>query len=274
MIRKLVNSDLQDVMELVGSKPAENLFIIGDIEVYGLESDIQDVWGQYEEGQLIAILLRFTSNYIPFSESTYDVEGFAAIINANPNQIEISGLQHLIAPLLPLIENRNIRKMVDTYYAKCTKLSYEVNEERFKATHYLQPDEYEENIDMLFSIPEFATGTFSVEDRERAAKYKTGRTYIVRDEQGLMVASASTTAENSQSAMVIAVGTRPGYEKRGYATLCMEKICSELLAEGKSLCLFYDNPAAGSIYKRLGFVDIGMWTMVRYESKTNTLIGR
>ncbi|TKI86654.1 GNAT family N-acetyltransferase, partial [Bacillus cereus] len=33
--------------------------------------------------------------------------------------------------------------------------------------------------------------------------------------------------------------------------------------ESRTLCLFYNNPVAGRIYKRLGFKDIGMWTMYR-----------
>ncbi|WP_431028387.1 GNAT family N-acetyltransferase [Lysinibacillus sp. LZ02] len=265
MIRKLDSDDHQAVMALIRHKPAENLFIIGDIEAFGYDSDIQDIWGQFEEEQLIAVMLRYNQNYIPYSETAYDVQGFADIINQNPGRIEVSGLKHLIEPLHPLI-HRSVRKYSETYYAKCTKLSTKIVEEQFQHTHYLQPSAYQENIEMLQSIPEFATGNFSVEARERAETYKTGRTYIVRDSDGVMVASASTTAENSQSAMIVGVGTKPGYEKRGFATLCMEKLCSELLAEGKSLCLFYDNPAAGSIYKRLGFVDIGMWTMIRYEA--------
>lgn len=43
----------------------------------------------------------------------------------------------------------------------------------------------------------------------------------------------------------------------------MEKLMADVLEEGKSLCLFYDNPEAGRIYKRLGFKDIGRWTMYR-----------
>lgn len=45
MIRKLTKEDHVKVMELVEPKAAENLFIIGDIEAFGYDSDIQDVWG-------------------------------------------------------------------------------------------------------------------------------------------------------------------------------------------------------------------------------------
>ncbi|PMC38669.1 GNAT family N-acetyltransferase [Bacillus sp. UMB0899] len=266
MIRKLNKDDNDSVMALIGHKPAENLFIIGDIEAFGYESDIQEIWGQFHNEKLIAVLLRYDRNYIPYSEQSYDVKGFADIINSNPAQIEISGLKHVVEPLQKLI-NRDVRKHSGTYYAKCTGLSYEISKSRVQCANYLQPSEYAENVEMLSSIPEFSTGNFSVEARELAEKYKTGRTYVVRNEQGVMVSSASSTAENSQSAMIVGVGTRPGFERKGYATICMEKLCSELLAEGKSLCLFYDNPAAGKIYKRLGFTDIGFWTMIRYELK-------
>ncbi|MBM7602395.1 putative GNAT family acetyltransferase [Metabacillus crassostreae] len=264
MIRRLNKEDHESVMMLIGHKPAENLFILGDIEAFGYDSDIQEIWGQFQHDKLIAILLRYDQNYIPFSEQDYDVKGFAEIINHHSTRFELSGLKHVVEPIKGYI-NREVRKHSETYYAKCTGLSYKVDNEKINQATYLQSLEYQENIEMLCSIPEFALGNFSIESRERAEKYKTGRTYIVRNEEGEMVASASTTAENSQSAMIVGVGTKPSFERRGYATLCMEKLCSELLAEGKSLCLFYDNPAAGKIYKRLGFSDIGLWTMIRYE---------
>ena len=45
----------------------------------------------------------------------------------------------------------------------------------------------------------------------------------------------------------------------------MVALCEELLGEGKELCLFYDNPDAGTIYKKLGFEDIGFWIMNSYQ---------
>jgi predicted GNAT family acetyltransferase len=59
--------------------------------------------------------------------------------------------------------------------------------------------------------------------------------------------------------MVVSVMTHPDYRRGGYATSCVSGLCEVLLSEGKSLCLFYDNPAAGNIYKKLGFEDIEKW---------------
>lgn len=45
----------------------------------------------------------------------------------------------------------------------------------------------------------------------------------------------------------------------------MVKLCDQLLKEEKELCLFYDNPEAGNIYRRIGFEDIGLWMLYSYE---------
>lgn len=78
---------------------------------------------------------------------------------------------------------------------------------------------------------------------------------------GKVIVTASTTAENSMSAMVVAVATHPDYRGKGLAKHVVARLCGDLLAEGRSLCLFYDNPNAGLIYKKLGFKDVGFWSM-------------
>lgn len=64
------------------------------------------------------------------------------------------------------------------------------------------------------------------------------------------------------SAMIVGVATHQAFREQGLASRVMAQLCADLLHEGKSLCLFYDNPHAGVIYKRLGFQDIGSWTIV------------
>ncbi|KYG88892.1 GNAT family N-acetyltransferase [Metasolibacillus sp. FSL K6-0083] len=264
MIRLLTTADHDICMALVQQQPAENLFIIGDIEAFGYDQPFQKIWGQFEGEELIAVLLKYESNYIPYAQGAFDVQGFAAIINSDDEMTELSGLKHLTDLLEPYIHKELFKKQ-ELYYAKCTELQKIYEEQELQHVELLTRDEIEENIALLSTIPEFEGSPITVEGKLRVLESKTGRTYFMR-EDGVMVSTASTTAENSLSAMVVAVATLENYKKKGYATKCMQKLCSELLDEGKSLCLFYDNPAAGAIYKRLGFEDIGFWNMLRYKN--------
>ncbi len=80
-----------------------------------------------------------------------------------------------------------------------------------------------------------------------------------------MTSVAQTTAENSMSAMVVGVATLKEYRKKGLMSKCLSKLCYDLLNEGKTLCLFYDNPKAGRIYHALGFETLDKWSMVNFS---------
>lgn len=121
----------------------------------------------------------------------------------------------------------------------------------------------EELVDLLNSIPEFADSEQTVERKRRELEDGTSRAVYIREDDQ-MVATASTTAENSLSAMVVGVATLEDFKRKGYATKCMISLCSQLLSEGKEMCLFYDNLEAGVIYKRIGFKDIGYWMLNSY----------
>ncbi|MBY6051854.1 GNAT family N-acetyltransferase [Cytobacillus firmus] len=187
MIRQLTEQDHEMCFSLLKQQPAENLFIIGDIEAYGYEQDFQKVWGDFgEDGKLKAV--------------------------------------------------------------------------------QAVPEDAEQLVELLNSIPEFSDSAITVERKRRVLKDGSSRSFFIK-EDGKMVSTASTTAENSLSAMVVGVATDSEFKKKGYATQCMVKLCRQLLSENKELCLFYDNPAAGTIYKRIGFEDIGFWMMYTIEKK-------
>ncbi len=264
MIRKLVEADRKQLLEFVCKKPAENLFIIGDVEAFGFGNEFQTIWGQFNDSEeLVAVLLKYETNYIPYAEGQYDIYGFAEIINSDPNMRELSGLKEVVEKLEPLIPKKK-RSGNSFYYAKCQRLLEIKSDEKIVKVEKLSLDELEENVDLLKGVPEFQTSNITVESKKRTIQNGTGRTYFIRV-NGEMATTASSTAENSTSAMIIAVATKEKFKRQGLATDCMIKLCKDLLAEGKELCLFYDNPAAGKIYKRLGFEDIGFWNMYRYE---------
>lgn len=265
MIRRLSKKDDAKCQELLHQRPAENLFIIGDIENFGYEQDFQKLWGEFNaSGKLVAILLKYHKNYICYAANDFDAEGFAQIINEDHSSIELSGLQHITEKITPFITHMK-EKSRALYYAKCVKMSQQLTpaldtRDVIKASIKDVPFIAE----LYDQIVEFEVDESREVGIKRSLENGSARIFYKR-ENDLIVSSASTTAENSQSAMVIGVCTHPDYKQKGYASLCMRKLCEELLSEGKTLCLFYDNPEAGSIYKRLGFEDIGYWTMHLFE---------
>ncbi|MFC4386487.1 GNAT family N-acetyltransferase [Gracilibacillus marinus] len=263
MIRQLTEADNEKCQALIQTKPAENLFIIGDIEAYGYEQDFQKVWGQFnEQNELIAILLKYERNYIPFAIGELDAEGFANIINQDDEFAMLSGLITYTEPIEAFLHKTQISKR-QLYYVKLT------NHHMLQVTpsvnvHLLNPEEINRLKILLQTIPEFRDKPFNLEIKKRNMQNGVARCYYV-EEDGVMVSTASTSAENKNSAMIVAVGTNSAYKRKGYATACLSKLCQDLLAEGKELCLFYENEDAGKIYKRLGFQQIEHWMMYTYE---------
>lgn len=263
MIRRLEKSDHEACIDLIKTKAAENLFIIGDIEAYGYEQEFQKLWGEFnKDGELIAVLLKYEENYIPFAVESFNAEGFAEIMSNDPTFKMMSGLKDITGKIEPYL-NKQLKRKRQLYYAKCTRLNINKNNVQFSNVKQATPDDSEALVELLNSIPEFSDSTMTVERNRRALNNGTSRSFFIM-EDGKMVSTASTTAENSLSAMVVGVATLENYKKKGYATTCVLKLCSDLLEEGKELCLFYDNPKAAAIYKRIGFEDIGFWMMYTY----------
>lgn len=263
MIRRLNERDHEVCFNLLKTKAAENLFIIGDIEAYGYEQEFQKLWGEFnEKGELIAVLLKYEENYIPFAAESFDAEGFAKIMSNDSAFKMMSGLKDITEKIEPYLD-KHLKRKRQLFYAKCTRLNINKNNVDFSNVQQAFPQDAEALVELLNSIPEFSDSTITVERKRRGIENGTSRSFFIM-EGGKMVSTASTTAENSLSAMVVGVATLENYKKKGYATKCMIKICSDLLHEGKELCLFYDNPAAGVIYKRIGFEDIGFWMTYTY----------
>ncbi|MEL3973942.1 GNAT family N-acetyltransferase [Rossellomorea oryzaecorticis] len=262
MIRVLTQADNEQCQQLIQKQPAENLFIIGDIEAFGYEQDFQTIWGDFEEnGSLRGILLKYRENFIPYSQGEFDAEGFADIIN-NCNDFQImSGLKDITSKVEPFLK-REFHSKRQMYYAKLDN-SDSLSNEELNHVEKASIENLPRLVELLNSILEFSGGNFTVEKRKHGMEKGVARSYYI-EKDGIYVSSASTTAENSMSAMIVAVCTHSDHKKKGYATQCMTKLCRDVLQEGKELCLFYDNPEAGKIYKNIGFEDIGYWMMYKF----------
>ena len=258
MIKKLNKENEEKLMNYLAAEPALNLFIIGDIENYGFTQDFQDIWGDFDQdNQFQAVLLRYYDNFIIYAKDDYDTEGIAEIINNHEPKM-VSGKKECVDKLKDLIQ---VSKKRDTYFCKLDQAADLYQGPLLEKVEKTTLEDVKPLWELHQRIDEFED-LDELERKKKKYKDETGRGYhIYNDKRGKIICCAETTAENSFSAMVVGVATEKEYRNQGLASAVMSKLCKEVLDEGKELCLFYDNPKAGKIYKRIGFEDIGIWSM-------------
>ncbi|WP_026485807.1 GNAT family N-acetyltransferase [Caldanaerobius polysaccharolyticus] len=266
MIRALSKNDIDALMNLLRYEKELNIFIIGDILNYGFDSPLIDLWGEFDQhNNITAVLLRYSDSLLFYSRSEYNIEGFCNIIKSLKCK-GLAGEKSIIETFSRKIPFKQKREMwfckldnsVDVEQYALTKEQYQ--KIKIISRDNLDFEKIKQLIDLYQSIEEFSNAA-NIEVLKQDVMSGSSRIYYL-EEDGMIVSSARTGAEVSDIAMVLGVGTLKGYRNNGYATLCIKRLCYDLLKEGKSLCLFYDNPAAGKIYKKLGFKEVGKWLMM------------
>ncbi|WP_445487147.1 GNAT family N-acetyltransferase [Niallia sp. 03133] len=262
MITQLTEKEHNIVMHFLKKEPSINLFIIGDIEAFGYETSFQRLWGEWQNNKLKAVLLEYYDNYTFYAEEidNFDLEGFIQLLKATTQPIKLSGKSDLVEKFenIPglILSSKKI-----TFFSECTSTtSLPSSPATIKEAKVGDIDRI---ISLRKTIKEFDLSPNSHEMLKKAIESKTGRTYYIENNRNEIIACVSTTAETSISAMIVGVCTRFEYRNQGFASSLLSSFVQNLLKEKQTLCLFYDNPIAGRLYKRLGFIDIGKWTMHR-----------
>jgi uncharacterized protein len=259
MIRKLTKEDQKMVLEYLYQDVSYNIFLIGDIEAFGMETDFQRVYGEFDaKEKLLSVFLRYKENAVYASDQIRFNPEYQHIFKKDPFEF-MSGKAELMQLIEPYLDGYTKK---DTYFCKATNL-----EIPFKSNLDIKKLESIEDLgrlfDLLMTIEEFSYSKMTRKDYVASHRdsLKMGITYFI-EEDGQIVASVATTAETSKNAMVVGVATLKGYRHKGYASALIHKLMHTYLIEKKKeLCLFYNNPEAGKIYMQLGFKPIGKWTM-------------
>lgn len=261
-IRVLTANDEPQLRAWLMRDPLYNLFMIGDLEVMGLGADNLVFWGQFSPGdELTGVAMRYRVWWCFYADAGCDPSPFAQLVDDFPESQGINGHPNQVDPIVARLARHAVRELHVSYYCRLP-------------------------LDATLPAPAWPTRRATVGDAEalgelyataghmrrdaddvRRLMQQEGRRYAVTQDSGRIVSAAATSIETSNAAMIGGVFTPEPLRNRGYASAAMTHLCDALLAEGIQPCLFYDNPAAGSIYRRLGFEDIGPWHLVFLEPK-------
>ncbi|EJQ52726.1 hypothetical protein IEQ_01769 [Bacillus cereus BAG6X1-2] len=158
-----------------------------------------------EDGALKAILLRFHDSFIPYGKTDFSGIEFESILSRYA-PLKISGKSEVVETFenIPSIHLGEKNKM---YFCEClddTRLPSTPIHETIKLASV---DDVERIMSLRSNIAEFPAANESERILRQAIETNTGRTYFI-EKDGAIIASASTSAENSLSAMVIGVCTQ------------------------------------------------------------------
>lgn len=268
MIRRLVEQDRDALVVLLEHAPQMNLYLLGNIEANGFESDFCEFIGDVVDGQVRGVINRYMTGWTVYGLANADWAGLGAMVDAHP--VTADRLQDNpggIASLLPYL----------TRYAVASLTEEQVMELPDDRTQYggLRPcaapvgftvrkaslGDLELLVDLYGDAADMTRTPAGVERPLR------DRRVWLAERDGMAVAAALTNAETAKLAMIGGVYTRPAWRGLGLSQAICSALCTELIQTGRQPVLYWQHPAAGHVYTKLGFRPVGTWRSVRLETK-------
>ena len=259
-MRRIDGSDWKHLLPFLYRNREFNMFIIGDIENTSPDSDNMEIYLDGDFDSPRGILLRYYKFLILSDGAGMNFEQAAEVVKRFEQAMMLSGTISGIDRMSPYLQD--IREEEETLHFAVLR-EPNLDAARFEVRRATTEDA-EKLLVFLFSIEEFQ----ATDEESFMATLKDGSTrrYIIED-QGKILATAASTSESSDMAMIIGVATGKDFRGQGLASAVVSRLCEDLLAEGRTPCLLYDNPEAGRIYNRLGFREIGKLKTLRFRKR-------
>lgn len=263
-VRKLANQDLPAVYEYIKGEPEATLLIQGDLELYGLQSKSVSLYAFDEPWD--SIVLKYYSDFILYSKGpTFNAKAVGSLLARQEKVMAIKGKESL---LLQLLSQYPKQKITGTYLCRCNRADFKAKPETSLPIRRLTKGDAPAMVALYKQIEEFAQPYIDhTKDRleEIADNFGQGGVGFGLFEGNKLISSAYTTATTTRGAMVVGVATLPEARNNGYASTLVNQVCSHCFGSGlEFLCLYFDNPKAGAIYRSLGFEIVDRWATMRF----------
>lgn len=265
MLIKAREDNREKILDYCLEESVVNTFIIGDIENFGFSSEIQDVWVERKDDKIVGVVLRYHTMLIVYSKYLdMDFTKIETILNSYNIEV-ISGKSTVMEKLPHYLNGKYTRK--DSYLSQYigNHLFQEPKDDIIIAT-----DEDAMKIAISYgNIPEFQhlySSDVNIRYDQILSRIVSGEGIhvLIKDEKGI-IAHGNTTAENSHSGMIGGIFTREDKRNLGYGSQVLSYLTRYLINKNKEVALFYENKREDIFFKKNGFKNIGIWTILRRE---------
>jgi hypothetical protein len=258
MVRKLSQAEVDAAAALLQSAPQLNLYMLGNLATLGLESDLCEFWGDFYAGRLRAVLNRYMQGWSIFGRQDADWPALGRVVDSHPQgAARLQDNPGGVASFLPFLVRYTAGKVT---VAQVMELA----PEQFRPSAP-RPDVRirRATLDDLPALTDFYRDAGDMRRTAASVRRPLEDTRVWVAEQARKIVSAAlTNAETDTYAMVGGVYTPPAQRNRGLSQMVCSALCEDILASGRLPVLYWQEPAAGTVYRKLGFRPRGSWRSV------------
>lgn len=264
-IRPLTPDDRETLLAFIQQDPANNLFQIADLYQFGMADPVRlTYYGAFRQGQLVADLMRYRANLAIYWRDPAALAGLAQIARRQeirfctgvPAQVE-PFLTHLAAPIKKRIQQRYYRLPPGALRASDRHGARRAGWDDVEALTAFYAHDF---------FADLGHSTTAEQQRQNVIGGLEADQFLYCIYEGdTVVSAARTSALGSDVAMIGGVATLEPHRGRGLSTSCTAALCADLLGRGIVPYLFWHDPAAGRVYDKVGFQDIGDWMIASFE---------
>jgi Predicted acetyltransferase len=259
---KVTNENYKYVERVLQKKKEKNIYILGDIAQYGLDSEQVECFagGKLECPEYV--LLRFCNSYVVYMpDPDIGLEELGIFFQEKEIRC-ISGENITIEKIAKIFPHSYI---VNNKMLKLSGQQSDIGEHFKDEKIRLISEESLRDIQKFYcEIDEFSEkmrGDIGISKLKE--QFYNGKIYGLFHTEKLL-AAAALSAETESFAMVDNVATAKGFRKKGLGYRLLKRICYQELTKNKKdfLCICCSDRNAENLYKKVGFQEIGTYSML------------
>lgn len=260
MIIKCNKSDEKRILEYIGKDYGKCAYLYIDLMKYGFDNENVRLWMDVEGDEIKLVVLNYYTGVHLFSrENEFDVDGIVEVLEEIKPSL-ICGMSYTIEKVREKMTGYEyeegvvgqLRDIADIDTEGCYKAS--LDEIKELAAVLAEDDALGKpyGFDLLY--------------KQLAERYQEnfGRNFIYR-ENGKIVATASTYAEEAGLSVISGVFTDIECRGKGLSKKVLAAICKDLKADGFDVMSYYYIPSAHKVHNFVGFEDLGIWAKLIRE---------
>ena len=255
MYVKAKEQDVEKLLTYFEQDLKNCLYSYIDLKKFGIENPNLTVYFDESDGICCTALKYYEGLQLFDADGKMDAEKTAKLIKELNSHI-VSSTVDVIEKLYPLL--KDTYEMEQGYVTEMLSMpECEISEEVRPA----ELSEYDE-IAKLICSDKGVGGHYEPNELKELLLTRLdegmGRNYVIKRD-GEIIYHAATYAELDNLAVISGVVTKEEFRGKGLGTKGIQKLCHDLLQEGKKPCLFYYTKQAEGFYKKIGFEEGTGW---------------